>query len=183
MRIVCASLLLVCGAAGAAELRNVVVDRSEGRYIMSSEVWFDTDIESIYAVFLDYSYPQQFSGFIVESRNLEPGPGGERRFYIRNHGCIWFYCRSFERSGHVQHEPFVYIRSTADPATSDFHLSLESWRFKTEDGGTLVAYDFEFEPKFWIPPLIGPYVMQQKLQNDSAGAIDRIEALAQAWRR
>lgn len=180
MKTACICLLLVCGAAGAAELRTVEVDRNAGRYILTSEVWFDTDIESIYAVFLDYDVQSRFSGFIVESRNLEPTASGQRRFYIRNHGCVWFYCQSFVRSGLVEHEPLVFIRSTADPASSDFYTSLESWRFQSDGTGTLVVYDFEFEPKFWIPPLIGPYMLQQKLRKDSVGAINRIEAIAQA---
>ena len=183
MKAACTILLLFCGVVGAAELRNVEVDRVAGRYVLTSKVWFDSDIESIYAVFLDYDVRSRFSSFIVESRNLEADPSGQRRFYIRNHGCVWFYCQSFERSGHVEHESLVFIRSTADPEASDFYSSLESWRFRPEGTGTLVAYDFAFEPKFWIPPLIGSYMLQQKLRRDSVRAINRIEAIAQAWQR
>ena len=179
MKTACIVLVLFCGAAGAAELRNVEVERVAGRYILTSEVWFDTDIESIYGVFLDYDLRSRFSSFIVESRNVEPDASGQRRFYIRNHGCVWFFCQSFERNGHVEHQPLVFIRSTADPESSDFHTSLESWRFEPEGTGTLVAYDFEFEPKFWIPPLIGSYMLQRKLRDDSVRAINRIEAIAQ----
>jgi hypothetical protein len=175
---ICLVLLLFCGSLGAAELRSVVVDRVDGRYTLKSEVWFDTDIDSIYAVFLDYDLASQFTSFIVEARNLDPDADGQRRFYIRNEGCVWFYCRSFERVGHVEHEPLMFIRSTANPADSDFNFSQEEWRFKTDGDGTLVAYDFAFEPKFWIPPVIGPYVLQRKLKRDSAGAIHRIEAIA-----
>ncbi|MDA0706589.1 MAG: SRPBCC family protein [Proteobacteria bacterium] len=176
---VCLLMLLFAGVVGAAELRNVAVDHVDGRYKLTSEVWFDTDIESIFAVFLDYDLAAQFTSFIVEARNLEPDENGRRRFYIRNQGCAWFFCSTFERSGHVEHEARQFIRSTADPEVSDFEFGLEEWRFQSEGEGTLVAYDFEFEPKFWIPPLIGPYVLQLKLQRDSAGAIHRIEAIAQ----
>lgn len=172
-------LLLFCGLAEAVELRNVEVDREHGRYFLMSEVWFDADIESLYAVFLDYDLGSQFSSFIVESRNLEPTETGQRRFYIRNQGCVWFYCQSFERTGYVDHEAYVYIRSTADVELSDFHVSLESWTFKAEGEGTVVEYSFEFEPKFWIPPLIGPYVLQRKLKDNSVRALHRIELLAQ----
>jgi hypothetical protein len=178
MRRTCILLLLLSGAAGAAELRSVEVSHEHGRYKLTSEVWFDTDVDSIYAVFLDYDLASRFSSFIVESRNLEPDENGQRRFYIRNHGCVWFFCSSFERTGHVEHEPRQFIRSTADPESSDFRFGQEEWRFEPEGEGTLVAYDFEFEPSFWIPPLIGPYVIQRKLQRDSADAIDRIEAIA-----
>ena len=77
----------------------------------------------------------------------------------------------------------MFIRSTAEPELSDFSFSQEEWRFKPEGRGTLVAFDFEFEPKFWVPPLIGPYILQRKLENDSAGAIDRIEAIAHELQR
>lgn len=173
-------LLLLCSGANAVELRNIEVDRKDGRYFLTSEVWFDTDIESLYAVFLDYDLGSQFSSYIAESRNLEPAGNGQRRFYIRNEGCVWFYCQSFERTGYVEHKPHIFIRSTADAEVSDFHVSLESWTFAAEGEGTVVKYNFEFEPKFWIPPLIGPYVMQKKLKNDSVRALYRIEALAQA---
>ena len=172
-------LLLLCSGVDAVELRNVEVDRKNGRYFLTSEVWFDANIESLYAVFLDYDLSTKFSSFIVESRNLEPGKNGQRRFYIRNQGCVLFYCKSFERTGHVEHEPYAFIRSTADAEVSDFHASLESWTFEAEGDGTVVEYHFEFEPKFWIPPLIGPYVLQKKLKSDSVRALNRIEALAQ----
>ena len=172
-------LLLLCGGADAVELRNVDVDRKNGRYFLASKVWFDVDVESLYAVFLDYDLSSKFSSFIVESRNLDPGENGQRRFYIRNEGCVWFFCKSFERTGYVEHEPHNFIRSTADAEASDFHASLESWTFEAEGEGTVVEYHFEFEPKFWIPPLIGPYVLQRKLENDSVRALHRIEALAQ----
>jgi Polyketide cyclase / dehydrase and lipid transport len=179
--------LLLCGlllAAGlhAAELRSVEVSRVDDRYRLTSEVWFDTDIDAIFAVFLDYDLAARFTSFIVEARNLEPGENGQRRFYIRNHGCVWFFCRAFERTGHVEHKQRSFIRSTAEPELSDFVFSLEEWRFQPEGRGTLVAYDFEFETKFWIPPLIGPFVLQRKLERDSADAIHRIEAIAQEQR-
>jgi hypothetical protein len=181
MRMLIVSLLL-CVSAQAAELRDVVVDRQDGVYSLESEVWFDSDVASLYAVFLNYDLAQEFSGFVVESRNLDPDEDGQRRFYIRNHGCVWFVCRSFERTGVVEHEPHIYINSTADAESSDFHLSRETWTFAPEDEGTVVIYEFTFKPKFWLPPLIGPYVLQRKLENDAGRALNRIEALAQGKR-
>jgi hypothetical protein len=172
-------LLLLCGGADAVELRNVDVDRKGGRYFLVSKVWFDADLVSLYEVFLDYDLSSKFSSFIVESHNLEPDESGQRGFYIRNEGCVLFFCKSFERKGYVEHEPYTLIRSTADAEVSDFHASLESWTFAVEGEGTVVEYHFEFEPKFWIPPLIGPYVLQRKLETDSVRALHRIEALAQ----
>lgn len=170
--------LLCCSALQAADLREVVMDRQGGVYLLRSTVWFDVSPESLYAIFLDYDLAEKYSSFVVESRNLEPGDDGRRRFYIRNQGCVLFFCQSFERIGAVEHEPFEQITATAIAAESDFESSVETWTLAEEGEGTLVVYTFEFEPKFWIPPLIGPYVLERKLEQDSLRALERIEALA-----
>jgi hypothetical protein len=34
------------------------------------------------------------------------------------------------------------------------------------------------DPKFWVPPGIGPYLIKRKLKSASGDALDRIERLA-----
>ena len=92
-----------------------------------------------------------------------------------------FYCKSVERTGSVEHEPLRYIKATVDPEQSDFHLSNETWEFSPEGEGTLIKYQLEMRPKFWVPPVIGPYVLKKKMADDGIEALDRIEAIAQDW--
>lgn len=178
MRASLLSVLLLCGAAQAADLREVVMDKEDGVYLLRSTVWFDAGQQSLFAVFLNYDLAEKYSGFVIESRNLDPSDDGRRRFYIRNQGCVWFFCKSFERTGVIEQQPFAKIVSTADATQSDFESSVETWTLEEEGDGTLVVYTFEFEPKFWIPPLIGPYVLQRKLERDSLQALTRIESIA-----
>ena len=173
-------LLTLAVPAGAAELRSINVDRVDGRYVLRSEVWFGAAAEAVYAVFLNYDLSTQFSAAIVESRNLEPDEHGRSRFYIRNAGCVMSFCRSFERYGVVEHDPPRIIQATVDPEVSDFEVSNETWAFHPEGEGTVVIYDLEFEPKFWVPPVIGPYIIQRKMRLRGGEAIDRIEAMALA---
>ena len=65
-------LLLVTSSAHAAELRSVVVEREDGLYSLESEVFFAAETEALYEVFLNYDLTQEFTRFVVESRNLEP---------------------------------------------------------------------------------------------------------------
>ena len=181
MRVLFLPLLLVPALAGAAELKSVTVDRIDGHYVMQSEVWFDAEIEQLYGVLMDYDLSTRFSSVIVEARNIEPDEQGRPRFYSRYEACVLFFCMTFERYGHVEAELNLVIIATADPETSDFHMSKEIWHFRSEDGGTLLSYDVDMKPKFWIPPLIGPYYIKKKLKSSSGNAIDRIEAIAQAW--
>jgi hypothetical protein len=181
MRALLLVILAFPAVAGAATLRDITVDHVDGAYIMRSVVWFDVGIERIYGLMLDWDESSKFSSVIAESRNLEPGPDGRSRYYSRTQGCLWFFCKSFERYGFVEHMPLKYIEATADPAKSDFEFSDERWEFYEEADGTVVIYAFRMKPKFFIPPLIGPAILKSKLKNGGADAIDRIEALARDY--
>jgi hypothetical protein len=175
-------LLLVIAftsTTNAAEMLSIDVEHNKGTYTMNSVVWFDATVEQVYEVFRYWDNSTKFSSAIVESRDVEPDEQGRPQFYVRNKGCVLFFCTSFERRGYAEVELNTVIRAFVDPETSDFHLSNESWQFAERDGGTVVIYDLEMRPKFWIPPAIGPYLIKRKLRNNGSRAIDRIELIAQ----
>jgi len=164
--------------AAAADLRDVVVERDDDRYRLRSETWFDASSEQLYRVLTNYDLFVKFTSAFVESRNLAPGADGQPRFYTRMEGCVLLFCKSFERNGHLVLEP-TRIIAIIDPASSDFRYSRESWTLVPDGDGTLMIYDFEMEPDFWVPPVIGPYYIMRTLRDGGRDAVDRIEALAQ----
>lgn len=166
---------------GAAELRDVNVDLIDGHYLMHSEVRFDTSVEQLYNVLLDYDLGTRFSSVITESQNVEPDEQGRPQFFTRHKACLLFFCMNFERYGYVDAVPFETISATANPEISDFHVSREDWQFIQDGEGTILIYDVDLKPKFWVPPVIGPFILKRKLKKDGGRAIGRIEALAKAW--
>jgi len=65
------------------------------------------------------------------------------------------------------------------PEQSDFNHSISEWRLQPDGDGTRILYHLEMEPKFWVPPIIGPWILQRRLARGGAAAVDRIERLAQ----
>jgi Polyketide cyclase / dehydrase and lipid transport len=174
------SALLLPAALAAAELRKIAVDHEGEVYSVDSVVWFDAPRDAVYAVFADWDLSPQFSSAIVEAHDIEALENGRPGFYVKNRGCFLFFCRTVVRQGAVTATPDTVLEATADPGMSDFSLSEERWRFRSAEGGTLVNYSLRMTPSFWVPPLIGPYVIKRKLRDDGAEALDRIEAIAQA---
>jgi hypothetical protein len=170
---------VISPAAHSADIQSIEVDSEKGTYTMTSDVWFDATIEQVYQVYRYWEYATRFSGAIVEARDLPADEQGRPRFYIRNRGCILFFCQSFEREGYIETEKNKEIRAFTNPEASDFDHCIESWRFVARDGGTLVTYSLSMEPKFWIPPGIGPFLIKRKLKKNGDQAVDRIELIAQ----
>ena len=173
-----AFLYFFSGALNAAELRFIEVDREDGLYSLRSVTWLDTRPEDLYAVLTDYDLFHRFTSAIVESKNLEPNPDGRPEYYTRMEGCVMFWCRSFIRIGYLKLDPDREITAVVDAERSDFRLATEHWRLREEDGGTVMIYEFEMIPDFWVPPVIGPYYIKRALRSGGERAAQRIEAIA-----
>jgi hypothetical protein len=173
------ALLLFSADAHSADLLEVTVERDEKRYRLTSETRFDAKVEDLYRVLTDYDLFMQFSSVFVEARNEEPGANGNPRYFTRMEGCMLLFCKSFVREGELTLLPNTEIIAIADPDKSDFKYSREQWTLKKVGDGALLVYDFELEPDFWVPPVIGPYIMKRVLRRGGTDAVDRIEALAQ----
>ncbi len=179
MRCMLGLSLLVAGAVSAAELRSIEVEHHKGEYSLVSEAWFDAGLDETFEVFRHWDYSTKFSSAIVEARDLEPDETGRPGFYIQHRGCILFICFTLERQGYVELQHNEVLRAFADPELSDFEFSNETWTFTEVDGGTSVLYELHMDPKVWVPPAIGPYMIKRKLKKDGGRALGRIEALAQ----
>jgi hypothetical protein len=160
---------------------SIEVDYVDGRYSMESVIWFDAGVDETYEVFSDYDLSTEFSSAIVEARNLEPDAQGRPGFYIRNKGCILFFCKSVVRQGYVESQDDRLLQAFTDASLSDFRFCEESWEFAEENGGTRVRYKLLMEPDFWVPPAVGPYLVKRKLRSDGGKALSRIETIAQEY--
>ena len=167
------------GAGSAAEMRSIDVQYEDGRYTVVSVAWFDAGLGPMFDVFSSWDLSEQFSGAVVEARDLAPDDMGRPGFLVINRGCLIFFCKSLKRQGYVESQDNKVIRAFADPAHSDFKISNEGWEFAEGDGGTIVKYTLLMQPDFWVPPAIGPYLIKRKLRSDGGAALNRIEAIAQ----
>ncbi len=162
----------------AADLRFIEVTRDDDEYRLKSIVWFEADPDSLYDVLTDYELFSRFTSAIVESRNLDNDDEGRPQYFTRMEGCVLLFCQSFVRIGYLALSPMTEIVANADPGQSDFKRSRERWRLIEEGDGTLLVYEFEMVPDFWVPPVIGPFYIKRALKSGGERAVDRIEALA-----
>jgi hypothetical protein len=179
LSIIMVALLCVAAPAKSADLRSVTVDLEDGRYMLTSEAWLSVPPDALYRVLIDYDLFVKFSSYFIESRNLPPTVEGHPGFFTLTEACVLWFCKSFKRTGHLTFEAPFDIDAFVDPEVSDFEYSHETWRLAEKDGGTLMTYTFDMDPRFWVPPIVGPFLMKRALLKSGEDAITRIEAVAQ----
>lgn len=174
------SLLLISGPCLAADLLSIDVEHDGGVYRMTSVTWFNAPRLGVFDVLTDYDQFDRISSVYKDSHFKPAAADGTPRVFTELKGCVLFFCQTMRRTERLENTGLQAIRAITEPDLSDFKSSTADWTLTDDNGGTRVVYAIEMEPSFWVPPLLGPYVMKRKLRKGGADAIDRIELLAQA---
>lgn len=166
--------------ANAAEIRSIKIDRNGDRYTLVSITHFDATPRQVFQVLIDYDRLAAISETIKESRYLKSDDDNHSLVFTRIGACVLFYCKTIVKVERLETIEPRSIVTTAIPARSDVRYSRSEWKLEANnDGSTNVVYQLEFEPDFWVPPLIGPFLIKRKLIDFGDAAVDKIEAIAQ----
>lgn len=173
-----ASVALAAMPARGAELLDVSVEKDGERYTMASRTYFEAPPEAVFRVLSDYDRFERISSIFEDVRFIAPARDGTPRAFTLVKGCVLFFCKTIERIEALHFTPHSRIVAEVEPEHSDFAYGRTEWRFIPSGSGTEVHYRMEMEPGFWVPPLIGPYIMKRSFRSDAVEALNRIEALA-----
>ena len=179
--IVAALCAWMAPTAETATLDVLEVTRDAGRYELFANTFLEASPEDIYQVLLEYDDDayQRISGVYKESRYLDPQADGTPTVYTLMEGCIMFYCMEMRRTERLEKQAFTYIRTESIPEESDFKYAMSEWTFEPEGSGTRMSYTLVMEPDFFVPPIIGPWILKRILSRGGPRVIARIERIAQ----
>lgn len=170
--------LSVSVALSGAVLHSVNIEHDRGRYELISESYLDAPREAIFDVLTDYDRFGRISRSYKEFGYMDPSPDGTPVVYTTMEGCVLFFCKSLRRVELLETREPGFIRTVTLPEHSDFRYAVSEWDLEPNGGGTHLVYRLEMEPDFWIPPVIGPWILKQRLEAGGARAVTRIERLA-----
>jgi len=173
------SVIIAAWSARAATLDSVVVTYEDGRYELVADAYMDAPREAIFLVLTDYDGFGRISSAYKEFGFLDPTPEGTPVVFTRMAGCVLVFCVSMRRVERLEAQAPGFIRTVILPEQSDFRYGLAEWWLEPEGTGTRVTYHMAMEPDFWVPPIVGPWMLQHRLQRGGAAAVQRIERLAQ----
>jgi hypothetical protein len=178
-----AALLAGPSPACAAREGPLVVARHGAAYGITFEAVLDAAPRQVYAVLSDYARLGELSPAIVSVR-VAPTPGG-RGVRVRSvlKSCIWVFCRSVVEVQDVVARDGRTIVGRIVPGLGDFERGWTVWRVTALGEHTRVRYEASFVPAFWVPPLIGPWVIGHSLRADFDASMPLLERLAAARAR
>lgn len=163
MRRVAFYLLCVPLVAGAGEVLDAQVVEEDGHYRVAISVRIDAPPEVVYQAITDFNNLAAINPSIVESRVLLSISPRKQRVETLVRVCILIFCKDIRQVQDVEQVDDSLITAVTLPGSSDFKSGTAQWRLTGRGGATALRFTQAFEPDFWVPAVIGPWLIEHTL--------------------
>lgn len=176
LALLCLSLFPLSSYAG--EVITASVEYVDKRYIMEVEALISADVHKVKSLLTDYDNLTNLNDAIRESYTVYSLDDISHRVFVRTEACVSFFCKNITQVQDVEELPGNVIIATVVPKKSDFDYAHARWKISPEGERTRVRFNTDLKPSFWVPPLIGPLLIEKKLRDEVLSTIEGLEKLA-----
>jgi ribosome-associated toxin RatA of RatAB toxin-antitoxin module len=171
-----AILLLACQIC-SAQVVSVKVQRHGETIVMDVEATVEAPVREAWAVFTDYDHMSSFISNLKQSKVLVRD---DNQLVVEQAGetKVAFLRFGFKAVRAVELIPMQEIRSSL--VSGDFKAYLSTTRIAATPTGAKISHHGEYVPKSWMPPLIGPAVIESETRKQYQEFIAEIQRRATA---
>lgn len=174
-------LPLLAAPAGAATIETLTVRHDGPRYQVEMSVQLRAPPAAAYAAFADPANLARINPAVQQATVLQRGGDGQARIYTEVHVCALLYCKLLRQTQDMRYAPRPdggELSADVVAEGSDFRYGHARWQFQPDGAATRLHFQAELEPAFWIPPVVGPWLVERSLREEAERTSAGIERLA-----
>jgi hypothetical protein len=169
---------LYTSPAMAGEVYMASANHQSGVYLVEVDALVDVPEPRVRELLTDYDDLGRVNPAIEVSEILKTREPGDYQVRTVTEACVWFYCKRIHQVQDVIEATDGSVTATVVPELSDFRNGYARLNLWQETTGTRVLIRSEVEPDFWIPPLIGPWLIKRKLRSEALETVHNLERVA-----
>lgn len=177
--LILASCLLLSTRLLAAELVELALNQDQGVYHLRLEMILDASHGDVHDVVTDFVHIYRLNPSIIDSEILHSPDNTAVRVRTVLNDCIMVFCKEVHRVEDVRELESGDIYAHIIPELSNIKSGITIWQIQPMSGRTRIHYSMRLEPGFFIPPLIGTYLVKQRLKQEILVSLENIERIAQ----
>jgi hypothetical protein len=135
-------------------------------------------VATVQRLITDYDRLTEINSSLKESRVVQEYNPLKHRVHTVIRVCILFFCRSVTQVQDISQQAGGRIEAVILPALSDFRQGHARWDLAAAGTGTIMHFNAELEPAFWVPPIIGPWLFERQLIREVRESTAIMEARA-----
>lgn len=166
-----------CNVACSFEILKQHVDEIDDHFVMNLEVRLDVDYQTAYRIMTDFDNISALNDTIKLSEHLVNN-GRSHYVHIESEGCVLFYCKRVIQYLDVKEIGHGYIMASTDVKKSNLAFGSDFFHLLDEGETVRLQYSQDMQPGFWIPPLIGSWLVKKRLLKEAIKTARGIELRA-----
>lgn len=171
-------LLWLCQPLFAGEVQRADVIHKKGVYTFHFDAVIEGTFDDVYSVVTDYENLHQLSDSMLTSELLHTSDDGIMRLRFLAKTCLLIFCFEKKLVADAEEISKGVFKATDVSELSDFMLGQGTWSLiPVEERQTRIKFEGLVEPDFWIPPIIGPWLIKKKIKKLSLESINKIELI------
>ena len=175
--VLCLIFFSALSTAGEIEFAHVEHEGNEYRLKLTMQV--EAGQKDVLALLTDHDNFHEISEVLIESGRLQDGPGDKTRRRVVVETCIVFFCFRAVMVEDMEEFSGGRLLAIMIPEESDFGYGRTEWQVNPVGADrSEIIYRCELQPDFWIPPVIGPYLLKRKMVKEARDTILNMERLA-----
>jgi len=176
-----AAVILWCAFSEtrAGEIQHATVDYAHGKYTVEFDGQVSAVSSEVYRLVTDHNHLNLLNDDVLESVLLTPPTALVKKRRVVLHICILFFCRDMKLVESLKENGNNMLVATVIPAESDFGYGRTIWQVSPAGPGqSQLQLRSTFHPDFWVPPVIGPWLIKIKMEQELSVMITRLERYA-----
>jgi len=172
-----AAVIASTRSVAAMDILSLETDRIGQRYTVKAVMRIDGDVERVFALLTDYPNWPQLNPAIITSEVVSRS-GARVRVRSLTRPCALMFCIDIKQVQQIEISAAKTITAQTLPEFGNLRAGFVRWRLSPDRTSTILRLDAEFIPDFWIPPFVGPWLIDRSLRNEILVSAKRLEQLA-----
>lgn len=163
----------------AGEIQQATVDFVHDAYTVAFDGQISAAPSEVYRLVTDHNHLYLLNDDVLESMLLTPPDAPDKKRRVVLHVCILFFCRDMKFVESLEENGKDELIATVVPAESDFRSGRTVWQITAMGAAqSRLQLHSTFRPAFWVPPVIGPWLIRRKMEQELSVMITRLEQYA-----
>jgi len=185
-RLILAVMALSCVGvpAHAAQVLGVHVTRAAGRFLIDMRIRIDAPAPAVFRALQDYAAMVRYNPDLRAVRVQATGVPGRVRLFTTIHACVLVFCKTLHQEQimtAVDDARGGVLEAKLLPRGGAFRAGSGRWTVRPCPAAAATSCldaTLELVPAFWVPPVIGPWVIRRKMTEEARRTSAGLQSVA-----